>query len=381
MYPKAIPFVQHLCPYSEVERGKGWGENVSDIPRWIMNQFLSLNELMVVKNTISEIFCLTLLLVLPAFGLCQDETSSRPLRVGVGLAGYQYQGDLTDGDENPWRMYPGMGLTLQFESSQRLSLRLGGGFGKIIEQTDRVSTITAPEGIEPNQFVATSFFYTDIRLTGWLIRKGPVRPYVGTGAGLLFFTPLDQEGNFLSDNLFSRLPDESYGTFAPQLPLMAGINIKPHPRLTLGLEYTYKLLGTDYLDNLGELGAQAGNDRLQDLVLSVQISLPNGASQPKPAPTPEPQPEYPVITGDFTHEYWTGQFPEMKELVRQDVTARTDNVSYRPAQARHASSMTTLEQPGTWEELANHFEVPYYILRSLNPQVLDLEAGTVLSLP
>ena len=162
---------------------------------------------------------------------------------------------------------------------------------------------------------------------------------------------------------------------------MAGINIKPHPRLTLGLEYTYKLLGTDYLDNLGELGAQAGNDRLQDLVLSVQISLPNGASQPKPAPTPEPQPEYPVITGDFTHEYWTGQFPEMKELVRQDVTARTDNVSYRPAQARHASSMTTLEQPGTWEELANHFEVPYYILRSLNPQVLDLEAGTVLSLP
>ncbi len=211
-----------------------------------------------------------------------------PLRFGLGYTGNAYRGDLTAESGSLWRAEPGANLSVDANRGKKLGVQLNLGFGGFTEQADEPLSV-APDDIQPNAFVRTSFTYTDIRLQYRLFPDHIWTPYLSAGAGLFSFQPRDAEGNFLGENLFSRLPEEEYLTLIASVPLSAGLEWKLNRSLALGAEYTFRYTGSDYLDNIGKLGPAAGPDQLHALQLKMLLSV----GQRPPAPEPgafEPAP-------------------------------------------------------------------------------------------
>ncbi|MEM9987870.1 MAG: outer membrane beta-barrel protein, partial [Bacteroidota bacterium] len=291
------------------------------------------------------------------------QSSPRALRVGVGLNAYRYQGDLTFNDGEVWRLHPGMNLALQFEPRQPLHFQFNAGFGEFIEQLDQRTQLFPPE-ITPNDFVRTEFFYLDLRLRYILWRRGPIQPYLGLGGGLIFFTPFDQDGNFLSDNTFSRLPGETFGTFAFQLPLGVGLDYQLNSKLGLGLAYNLRFLGSDYLDNLGQAGMAEGNDRLDEWSISLQLTI-GGEKPEKEAPVIPPTPDTLSAPGPlFSFAYWNQLYPELTQS-EAPAPLRSENQSFLPASPRANDRELPLPKNMTWNEAATHFQTPLPYLRNL----------------
>lgn len=212
--------------------------------------------------------CLLLLISVPVAG--QD--APPPLRIGLGLTGNAYRGDLTSETGSIWRAEPGANFSVDLDNNKPLRIQLNLGFAGFTEQADGPLPI-APEGIIPNQFVRTTFFYTDLRLQYRFLLNAPIQPYLSVGAGLFSFQPRDAAGNFLGENIFSRLPEEEYLTLIGSLPLSAGIEYKLNRSIGLGVEYTYRMTGSDYLDNISLLGTNDGNDQLHGLQLKLFMTL------------------------------------------------------------------------------------------------------------
>lgn len=198
--------------------------------------------------------------------------SERQVKVGFGLDGISYIGDLSDPDQTIHRIYPGANLSIQLEGPKRLKIQLNGGFGKFSEQYDDVKPSASP-GVTVNTFVETSFYYGDLRLKYRFPISKHFHPFLTAGAGVLSFTPRDQEGRFLNDASFTREPDEDYSTIVPQIPVGAGVQARINPAVSLSLEYLFRYTPTDYLDNIGRLGTRPGHDFLHGLQLSMYITL------------------------------------------------------------------------------------------------------------
>lgn len=210
-----------------------------------------------------------LLLVLPTALLAQPG-QQKPLKIGVGLLGAAYVGDLNTGGDALYRFHPGVSISLQFASEKLISPQLNTGFGRFVAQ-DR--DLPAVEGVSPNRFVETPFFFVDFRLKARFLRETSFNPYASVGIGLLGFTPRDQDDNNLLDNISTRAEGETYGSLTAGFPLSLGAELQLSPLVGLGLEYTYRLTSSDYLDNIAQLGPRSGNDRLQSLLLSIYFTF------------------------------------------------------------------------------------------------------------
>lgn len=203
-------------------------------------------------------------------GLFAQAPAPKPLRLGLGLLATGYSGDLNTGSSPFERFYPGAALSLQFASEKLLSPQLNGGFGKFIAQ-DR--DLSAVDGVQPNTFVQTPFFFVDLRLKARFLRQKAIHPYLSAGIGMLGYTPRDADGNNLIDNFATRQEGETFGSMSANFPLHAGIEFVMNPVLMLGLEYGIRPTTTDYLDNIGQLGLRSGNDMLQTIALSVYFTF------------------------------------------------------------------------------------------------------------
>ena len=198
------------------------------------------------------------------------QPEQKPLRIGVGLFGLAYSGDLTENGDALHRFYPGANISLQFATPKLISPQLNAGFGRFVTQ-DR--DIPAVEGLQPNTFVDTRIFYVDFRLKARFLRESWFHPYASLGIGLLGFTPRDAEGRNLLDNINTRAEGETYGTITASFPLSVGMEIEMSHLLMLGLEYTFRPTTSDYLDNISALGPASGNDRLQAILLSLYFTF------------------------------------------------------------------------------------------------------------
>jgi Outer membrane protein beta-barrel domain len=215
---------------------------------------------------------LLLLLGLPAW----SQPAQKPLRLGLGLLATSYIGDLNSHGGAWERFSPGASLSLQFDSDHLLSPQLNAGFGKFVSQ-DR--TLQAVDGVQPNTFVQTTFFFVDLRLKARFLREMPVHPYLSAGVGLLGYTPKDADANNLIDNAATRQDGELFGSMTAGLPLSAGLEVRMSPILHLGLEYSYRITSSDYLDNIGLLGMRDGKDKLQSILLSLYITFDPDAAK------------------------------------------------------------------------------------------------------
>lgn len=193
-----------------------------------------------------------------------------PLRLGLGLFGAALTGDINNNGEEFYRFYPGVNVSLQFANKKLISPQLMAGFGKFVAQNRDLGEV---EGISPNTFVETPFFFADVRIKARFLRQKGFQPYVSAGLGLLGYTPKDPDGNPLLDNFSTRKETETYGSVTASFPLSVGFEITMSPILTLGTEYTYRPTASDYLDNIAELGTRSGNDRINTFSLNLFITF------------------------------------------------------------------------------------------------------------
>lgn len=202
------------------------------------------------------------------------------LQLGVRLQGLSYLGDLTVAGERFHRFNPGANFSMQFSNHKRLQLQLNSGFARFTAQQVSSLSDNSP-AVSHNTFVETQLFYSDLRLRWNLIRHRPIKPYVAVGAGLMFFTPKDKLGNNLGENRLSRADNEDYSTVAGNIPLAVGVEYAFNKKVSLSAEYTFHAVQSDYLDNVGTLGAQQGNDKLHAFQLGVSFTL-HAKPQKKP---------------------------------------------------------------------------------------------------
>lgn len=215
-------------------------------------------------------FATILFTLLAATMAMAQDAPQKPLRVGIGLLGSTYTGDLNTGGQSFTRFYPGMAFSLQFASPKLLSPQLNTGFGKFVAQ-DR--DIAAIDGIQPNTYAETPYFFVDFRLRARFLRDRVIGPFVSAGIGMLGYTPKDMAGNNLLDNISSRKEEEVYGSLTASFPLSFGTEIRMSHFVSVALEYTFRPTGSDYLDNIGILGQRDGKDKVQSMLLSLYFTI------------------------------------------------------------------------------------------------------------
>ncbi len=216
------------------------------------------------------------LLLLLCASVAAQQPAQKPLRLGIGLMGTSYVGDLNTQGGAWERFSPGACLSLQFASDHLLSPQLNAGFGRFVAQN---RDLQAVEGVQPNTFVQTPFFFVDLRLKARFLREAMVHPYLSAGIGLLGYTPKDADGNNLIDNFATRQDGETFGSMTAGLPLSAGAELRVSPILMVGLEYTYRITTSDYLDNIGLVGLRDGKDKLQALLLTLYVTFDPDAAR------------------------------------------------------------------------------------------------------
>jgi hypothetical protein len=218
---------------------------------------------------IGLILCLQVLLMLvPGAGEAQVK---QRFQIGIGPYGMLYTGDLSTQEEWFHRVYPGMNLSLQFDTPKLFSPQLNAGFGKITGE-DRNFGNEGGEPPQPNNFVSTNYFYFDGRIHLQFFKRQLFRPRLGAGIGIMNFTPKGKSGQELQSQIQTRAQGESYNTTVPYLPMTIGFKYKINRYVSLGMDYTRMNVFTDYIDNIGELGPRDGNDKLDNLLLSLYFT-------------------------------------------------------------------------------------------------------------
>lgn len=215
--------------------------------------------------------CLWLLGTVSAL-VAQAPQEGAPLRIGLNMMGNSYLGDLTVDEGEFLRFNPGGSLALQFEGRSALQPMLTAGYGRFREQIDELLIVPPPQ-VTPNTFVETNFFFTDFRLQYFFLRKRNFRPFLSAGVGMLFFSPLDQEGNFLGENIFTRLEEEFYNTTVATFPMSVGAEFRLNQVIAVRGSFTQRFTSTDYLDNISLLGTAEGNDVLRHFQVGVFFTL------------------------------------------------------------------------------------------------------------
>ncbi|MEL7194366.1 MAG: outer membrane beta-barrel protein [Bacteroidota bacterium] len=356
----------------------------------------------------------------PVFSQIEEKGST--IRVGVGLTGYAYRGDLTQDDPSFWRVYPGGNISLQFSPRRKFQPQLNAGFGRVIEQWDSSLPID-PTQAGANSFFSTNFFYFDFRVAYLPFRQWRLQPYLVAGGGLLFFNPLDQNGNFLIDNIFTREAGEIFNTTAFVLPVGTGLRFHINQLAYVGLEYIYRSSVTDYIDNIGARGLRSGPDRLHNLMVSLNFTLQGSPVEVKEiAPLPKEDPPALIVQSEseipekLTPVATPDEEAERKRKLRALATLewshlppvtspfrlyKGDQVHYQvgphglsPAEMAYYQQLVhvalthdwtlflTIETPNSLSEIALQHHTNYMTLLKLNPELEELlDGGTIVRVP
>lgn len=195
-------------------------------------------------------------LVLPVLLLAAAQTVFSQFHIGGFLGGASYLGELND---QPFkRTKPAIGLSTNYEISDRLMLRGGFTFGKL-EGADRYS---GTESIKQIRNLSFESNLTEFSLMGELtvfnlynINWSPYgfagiavyryNPFVRDSGQKVFLQPLSTEGQGLPGSLTS-----PYKLTQFAIPFGGGIKFNLNENVRLGVELGLRRLFTDYLDDV-----------------------------------------------------------------------------------------------------------------------------------
>lgn len=229
------------------------------------------------RNTL---LLLSLLLMLPAALQAQEvaladtaNQAKKPLQGAsryywFGFSANKYKGDLNDG---LMHFKPGVHLGMKLNSTKRLNASFALGLGQLSGQDPDFKPLVEPPVI-PNNYFETTFFTLDLSLQYHLIKKPRYQLYLSQGIGLVRYNPFDEEDQELLNKNTSRLAGEAYSNISLQLPTAVGATYFLPNQWGIGLQAAYLNPLTDYLDNIGKLGSNKGNDNA--LQFRLMILLP-----------------------------------------------------------------------------------------------------------
>lgn len=183
-------------------------------------------------------------------------TNYHKFSLGAGLGIANYFGDLME--HNRLFSQPGFSFSISgaYSIARRFDIRLNGGLQQVKAQDSKNSG---------TQYKARNLSFksnvTDVSLSlDWFllnIKKHGFSPYVTAGVGAMFFNPtavgasgkqhlreLGTEGQGIAGY------PGIYRTSAVIIPLGFGVKIATGKRLSVLLDFSYRLTGTDYLDDV-----------------------------------------------------------------------------------------------------------------------------------
>lgn len=191
------------------------------------------------------------------------QTAFAQFHLGVFAGGASYMGDLNDKAFKKTK--PALGISLNYEISDRVMLRSGLTFGKV-EGGDQFS---GSAFLKQNRNLSFQSNITEFSLIGELtafnlynIRWSPYffggiavyrfNPYVTDSARKVFLQPLGTEGQGLAE-----YPDRKpYALTQFAVPFGGGIKYNINDNIRLGVELGFRRLFTDYLDDVSKSYAE-----------------------------------------------------------------------------------------------------------------------------
>lgn len=199
----------------------------------------------------------------------------------LGFTATGYVGDLnydrsSSSQPTQLSLHPGLDLSFRKDAAKSLLPIFRLGYGKYSAQslnTEPVRYVYEDEEvfITPNSYAESVLIYGEVGLRFTPIPKSlRIKPFFEAGIGGQSFFPRAQDGILLFRKRSTRAPDElEYGSFMLYFPLSAGLELQLSTAINIQIAYSLKTLGTDYLDNIGQLGAKVGNDQLHVLRLGL----------------------------------------------------------------------------------------------------------------
>lgn len=318
-------------------------------------------------------YVFTLLIFLTVVAAYAQPTTRPSLRVGFGLQGIAYLGDLVEPQSGIRRLSAGGELSLERLTHRSFGTSFHLGAGSFSEQYDQ-------PGTTGSSFVQTRFLGGDLRAHWRGNPQGRLQPQVAIGAGLLSFAPEDRDGVPLSGNNGVK----RYATIIPQIPMQAGLRWQVNRSVGFSLNYTYRFTPTDYLDNLQNEDGRSGFDALHSLQLGFEVDLGEEPVPPASRPTtnaPATQPEAEQVSGSAeptvapaTNTAPMADTPE--EATTYDlaaIEAAIESESFRYYETKRSDTLAGL---------AERFGIPSDLIRELNYLASDqLVRGTLLRIP
>ncbi|MBK8520037.1 MAG: porin family protein [Chitinophagaceae bacterium] len=189
-----------------------------------------------------------------------DGASASKFRISAGVGTANYYGDLIkkNGVFKQTSFSFSAGLTYAF--TQKLAARLDVGIQKLQGSDSKSGGAHQSRNLsfKSNVFdFALAGEYTILNLDNF-----PLSPYVSAGIGVMIFNPYAED---VSGNKQS-LPElgtegqglagypKAYNTAALEFPLGIGVKYPINERITLALDFNYRITRTDYLDDVSRIG-------------------------------------------------------------------------------------------------------------------------------
>ncbi len=210
---------------------------------------------------------LPLLFILLSSAAMQAQTPARYL--WGGLSANNYRGDLEDGLAH---YSPGVHLGMKLNRARRLNGNFALGLGSLNGQDPDFNPDVTPP-LQPNKVFTTTFFTLDYSLQYHLIKKERYLLYLSQGVGFFRYNPKDEQDRELLSLGSTRPVDESYGNISIQLPTAVGAAYFLPNQWGIGMQAAYLNTLTDFIDNIGSLGADKGNDNVLQFRLSVMVPM------------------------------------------------------------------------------------------------------------
>ncbi|WP_224996404.1 outer membrane beta-barrel protein [Cesiribacter sp. SM1] len=210
---------------------------------------------------------LLLLLLLLPLSLVQAQSPGR--YAWAGISANHYRGDLEDG---LFHLNPAIHAGLKFNRAKRLNGIFSIGYGSVSGQNPDFNPSVQPP-IAPNKYFNTSFFTADYALQYNLVKTERFHLYISQGIGLFRYNPKDEQDRELQNLGTTRPSDEIYGNISLQLPTSLGTAFFLPNQWGLGLQASYLNPLTDYIDNIGRLGTDKGNDNVLQFRLMLLVPV------------------------------------------------------------------------------------------------------------
>lgn len=337
---------------------------------------------------------------------CLGQQAVPNMDIGLYMEGVAYQGDMYYHAYLPQQVGLGYGATARFSGRGRLSHQVQLGISNVSAQTTDFRGIAYSQIEEPFAYFHSRIYQAVYQLQ-WT--AGPhwlCSPYLKAGAGLSRFTPFDENNNNLFSNIYSRIEGEQVRNLSYFLPMSAGVQWRLGAKAFLLTDFTYHYWGTDYLDNIGKAGSQAGKDLTQSLRISFLYRIggepivfappiaqtpPPEAAQTKPQKELNPRPPKAHKSKPQKSETPAKLHTSKPEKIEDWVEVGSKTVLYKtpiltlspnplPVDDFREERLNELRKaivakqfveyvvlPGDkWKTISNQFHVPVEYLKSLN---------------